>query len=66
MATNGSVRIASTTNHGNLRFSPRVVKRARSSGPAFSCFRTQSIYSTCHFRARVKSWYEIFRLPLNL
>lgn len=37
MATDVSVRIASTTNHGNLRFSPRVAKRARSSGSAFLC-----------------------------
>lgn len=29
MATDASVRIAGTTEHGNLRFLPRVAKRAR-------------------------------------
>lgn len=60
MATDVSVRIASTTNHGNLRFSPRVAKRARSSGSAFLCLGTLSTYSTSRLSARLKCLYEIF------
>lgn len=51
MATDVSVRIASTTNHGNLRFSPRVAKRARWSGSAFLCpWHTINVLEVGHQR----------------
>lgn len=65
MATDVSVRIASTTNHGNLRFSPRVAKRARCSGSAFLCRGTQSTYSKYDISATLKSSCEIFRLAVK-
>lgn len=38
MATDVSVRIVSTTNHGNLRFSPRVQSGPVGAGPLFCAF----------------------------
>lgn len=66
MATDVSVRIASTTRHGNLRFLPRVAKRARRKRVRFFVpVAHDQTYSTCDISATLKLLYEIFWLALK-